>query len=138
MKARIAIVGDFDPRNPTHLATNEAIQHAARSLNESVESEWLATEASEHADFNAYHGFWIAPGSPYKSHFGALRAIRYAREEKVPLFGTCAAFSISFSSSLVMSWGSPMRRMQRVIPLLRGSSFPSWPVHSSDVVLRLN
>lgn len=92
MNARIAIVGDFDPRNPTHLATNEAIQHGARSLNESVESEWLATEASEHADFNAYHGFWIAPGSPYKSLFGALRAIRYAREEKVPLFGTCGGF----------------------------------------------
>ena len=92
MEAQIAIVGDFDPRNPTHLATNEAIQHAAQSLNESPESEWLPTDTAEHADLSGYHGFWIAPGSPYKSLSGVLRAIRCAREEEVPLLGTCGGF----------------------------------------------
>ena len=89
MKAQIAIIGDFDPQNPTHLATNDAIQHAGGSLKESAEFEWLFTDAAEHADLSRYHWFWIAPGSPYKSLSGALRAIRYAREGKVPLLGAC-------------------------------------------------
>jgi CTP synthase (UTP-ammonia lyase) len=92
MKAQIAIIGDFDPHNPTHLATNEAIQHAAVWLKESPEFGWLPTSAAEHADLSGYHGFWIAPGSPYQSLSGALRAIRYAREVKVPLLGTCGGF----------------------------------------------
>jgi CTP synthase (UTP-ammonia lyase) len=90
MKAQIAIVGEFDPQSPTHLATNESIQHTAQSLNESP--EWLPTDVAENADLSAFHGFWIAPGSPYKSLSGALRVIRYAREQKVPLFGTCGGF----------------------------------------------
>jgi CTP synthase (UTP-ammonia lyase) len=88
MKAQIAIVGEFDPQNPTHLTTNEAIRHAAQSLNQSPGFEWLPTDVSESADLSGFHGFWIAPGSPYKSLSGALRAIWYAREEKLPLFGT--------------------------------------------------
>lgn len=92
MKAQIAIIGDFDPQNPTHLATNEAIQHAAQSLNESPKFEWLPTDTAEHVGLSRYRGFWIAPGSPYKSLAGALRAIRHAREEKAPLFGTCGGF----------------------------------------------
>jgi CTP synthase (UTP-ammonia lyase) len=92
MKAQIGIVGDFDPQKPIHLATSEAIQHAAQSLNESSEFEWLPTDAAEQANLSAYHGFWMAPGSPYRSLSGALRTIRYAREEKVPLLGTCGGF----------------------------------------------
>jgi CTP synthase (UTP-ammonia lyase) len=34
----------------------------------------------------------VAPGSPYRSIDGALRAIRYARESRRPLLGTCGGF----------------------------------------------
>src|SRR4029079_14164917 len=39
-----------------------------------------------------YAGLLIAPGSPYRSMAGALAAIRYAREQGVPLLGTCGGF----------------------------------------------
>jgi CTP synthase (UTP-ammonia lyase) len=35
---------------------------------------------------------WCAPGSPYENTEGALEAIRYAREEGKPFFGTCGGF----------------------------------------------
>ena len=34
-------------------------------------------------------GFWIAPGSPYKSMSGALNLIQKTRENKILTFGTC-------------------------------------------------
>jgi len=36
----------------------------------------------------SFDGFWIAPGSPYRSLDGALRAIRWARERDWPLVAT--------------------------------------------------
>lgn len=39
-----------------------------------------------------YDAFWCAPGSPYRSLTGALDAIRFAREERVPFIGTCGGF----------------------------------------------
>ena len=38
------------------------------------------------------HALWCVPGSPYRSMQGALTAIRYARENKLPFLGTCGGF----------------------------------------------
>jgi CTP synthase (UTP-ammonia lyase) len=40
----------------------------------------------------ATDAIWGAPGSPFASADGMLRAIRYAREHDVPYLGTCAGF----------------------------------------------
>jgi CTP synthase (UTP-ammonia lyase) len=87
-KKRIGIIGDYNPDNPTHVATNEGIQHAAEVLGEcSFESSWLATDQPQ--EFNEYQGLLCSPGSPYKSLEGALHGIQYAREQKIPFLGTC-------------------------------------------------
>jgi CTP synthase (UTP-ammonia lyase) len=85
MPRRVAIVGDFDPKNKTHLATNDALAHVGLGF------EWVPTETigDDPAPLlRSYAGVWIAPASPYRSMDGALRAIRYARERGVPLVGT--------------------------------------------------
>ena len=85
MSALIGIVGDFNPKNPTHRFTNEALDHVRLPF------EWVPTDAIEDEPekrLAAYHGIWIAPASPYRSMDGALSAIRYARERGVPLVGT--------------------------------------------------
>ena len=58
-----------------------------------MQFEWLATEQI-HADTRCitFDGFWCVPGSPYKSETGALRAIRFAREQQRPFLGTCGGF----------------------------------------------
>jgi CTP synthase (UTP-ammonia lyase) len=89
---RIAIVGDFNPSFPPHPATGEALSHAAAALGLSVEAEWLPTGSigpPAEKKLAEYAGLWIAPGSPYQNLAGALRAIRFARENDVPLLGTC-------------------------------------------------
>jgi CTP synthase (UTP-ammonia lyase) len=84
MSGAIGVVGDFNPKNPTHVFTNSALGHMG------LEFEWVPTEAIDEAarQLAAYRGIWIAPASPYRSMDGALAAIRYARERGVPLVGT--------------------------------------------------
>ena len=84
-KPRIAVVGDYDPGNRTHLMTDEALGHVGCAF------EWVATEdcAGTAAERLAgFGGVFIAPASPYRSMEGALDAIRLAREQDVPLVGT--------------------------------------------------
>src|SRR6266699_1724699 len=96
MPTRLAIVADFDPRSPTHAATNDAIKQSAARSNLAIEPKWI--ETTELAEFESvkrlaeFSGIWIGPGSPYRRMEGALAAIRFAREQAVPLLGTCGGF----------------------------------------------
>lgn len=91
----IAIIGEFDKNFRPHVATNEAIEHSRKLLNIEFESEWVSTEYVE-TNFDLvldkYQGFWIAPGSPYKSMKGAVDLIEYARNNHIPTLGTCGGF----------------------------------------------
>jgi CTP synthase (UTP-ammonia lyase) len=88
--SRLAIIGDRDPANQTHLFTENALTQIARN----VSVDWVPTVELETDDnrLSNYSGLLIAPGSPYRSMEGALRAIRFARENDVPLLGTCGGF----------------------------------------------
>ena len=83
-RRHIAVVGDFNPSNPTHQLTNAALEHVG------LDFTWVPTDSSGDWEerLTAYDGVWIAPASPYRSMEGALAAVRYARERGVPLVGT--------------------------------------------------
>ena len=89
---RVGIIGDFAPQRRSHLATNEALGHAAHALSLTVDPAWLPTESLDHADCEAtlkqFDVLWCAPASPYKSMRGALKAIQWAREKDWPFLGT--------------------------------------------------
>ncbi|MDR8409817.1 hypothetical protein MTP10_13855 [Nonomuraea sp. 3-1Str] len=88
---RVAVIGDRDPAFPLHLATDDALRHAAAHLGIAVDVRWLATEPLESnlAEVKAADVLWCAPGSPYRSLLGALAALRHGREHGVPTLGTC-------------------------------------------------
>lgn len=58
------------------------------------EYEWISTDrvSTDSSCLKKLSGIWSAPGSPFISLNGALRAIQYARENNVPHLGTCAGF----------------------------------------------
>jgi CTP synthase (UTP-ammonia lyase) len=95
-RVRIGIIGDFRPANPSHLATNEAIRHAASAAGAEAVIYWTPTSslAGEGAAAQlALHDAIVAsPGSPYASFEGALAGIRYARANGKPFLGTCGGF----------------------------------------------
>jgi CTP synthase (UTP-ammonia lyase) len=86
MTSPVGIVGDFDALNHTHQATNAGLGHAG------ITFEWVPTTEVRpdrpEERLARYRGIFIAPASPYRSMEGALAAIRFARERRVPLVGT--------------------------------------------------
>ena len=102
MLLKIGIIGDFNPANPTHVATNSGIQHAADALGEPIEAVWLPTDQPH--ELTKYQGLLGSPGSPYRSLEGALAGIRFARENQIPFIGTCGGFQhlvIEFARNVV-------------------------------------
>ncbi|HEY1202350.1 MAG TPA: hypothetical protein VGE79_15280 [Niastella sp.] len=92
---KLGIMGDFDASNPTHIANNEALDHAAKQFAKPFQYEWVATERigpEFDTIISSYNGFLIAPGSPYKSMTGVLKIIEYARTHQIPTLGTCGGF----------------------------------------------
>ena len=92
------MIGDLQPGNATHDAIAPAVAHADAARGPTTAGPSSSGSApSEARDLplaalDRHAGFWIAPGSPYRSMDGALRVIRYAREADRPLLGTCAGF----------------------------------------------
>jgi CTP synthase (UTP-ammonia lyase) len=90
--ATVGIIGDFNSESETHRATNEALQHAAQALAIPLTVAWFPTMDLSHGAVEdilaSCDALWAAPGSPYASMDGALRGIRFAREQGWPFFGT--------------------------------------------------
>lgn len=90
---RIALIGDYDPHVTAHQAIPVALGMAAEQANTDVQFQWLATDCiSADASLADFDGFWCVPASPYRDMDGALRAIRFAREQQRPFLGTCGGF----------------------------------------------
>jgi CTP synthase (UTP-ammonia lyase) len=89
---RIGIVADYDPKNKYHVVSEQSITHAGAVLGIAAECRWLDTDSLDDAsaelrlaDFDA---IWCGTSSPYRGMEGALRAIRFARENGRPFIGT--------------------------------------------------
>ncbi len=89
---KVGIIGDFDPHRLSHLATNDALSHAATALSVALTCSWLPTQSLDAEGSEALlqpcDALWCAPASPYNSMNGALRAIRFTREQGWPFIGT--------------------------------------------------
>jgi CTP synthase (UTP-ammonia lyase) len=89
---KVGIIGDYDPNFRSHIATTQALGHAAAALSLLLDSSWLPTQSLANGfvetTLEQFDALWCAPGSPYKSMNGALRAIQFAREKGWPFIGT--------------------------------------------------
>ncbi len=89
---RIGIVADYNPKNKYHLATEQSVAHAAEALGIEVQCQWLDTHSLDNASAEKRlansDAIWCGTSSPYRSMEGALKAIRFARENGWPFFGT--------------------------------------------------
>ena len=90
------LIGDQNPQVTAHRAIPIALQLAAEQLDVKITPRWLPTpditsfiKDNRIGDFDA---FWCVPASPYQDTEGALSAIRFARENSIPMLGTCGGF----------------------------------------------
>jgi CTP synthase (UTP-ammonia lyase) len=89
---RIGIVADYNPKNKYHVATEQSVDHAAKALGITAESVWMDTDTldndSAETRLAECDAIWAGTSSPYRSMEGALRAIKFAREQRWPFIGT--------------------------------------------------
>ncbi len=93
MKTKVALVGDYDASVTAHQAIPLAIKMSAQDLGMNVETTWLGTDTINNKNqFQEFQAIWCVPASPYRNMDGALLAIQYARQNKLPFLGTCGGF----------------------------------------------
>jgi CTP synthase (UTP-ammonia lyase) len=91
----IGLIGDYSSSVPAHVAIPQALDLAAGALGCAARAQWLPTEQLDAGLFDRlaeFDALWCVPASPYASMDGALRGIRFAREQGVPFLGTCGGF----------------------------------------------
>lgn len=90
MTPRIALVGDRSPTVRSHTRLPLILDALREREGLPLDAYWIRTD--EVGDLGGFDGVWILPGSPYRSEQGAITAARTARENGIPLLGTCAGF----------------------------------------------
>jgi CTP synthase len=89
----IAIVGKYVEYEDSYKSLNEALVHGGLANGVKVDLKWV--ESEELTDENCaeklgrFHGILVPGGFGKRGIEGMLKAIRYARESKIPYFGIC-------------------------------------------------
>ena len=78
----IAALGDRNPEYLTHREIDATIALAPQI-------RWLDTTD---ARIDGFDGLWVVPGTPYRDEAAVMEAIRFARENGMPILGTCGGF----------------------------------------------
>jgi CTP synthase (UTP-ammonia lyase) len=93
---RIAIIGDYNFAYHSHNATNQALQHAEKVLDQPINYYWLnERECTENPTsfYESYDGIIIAPG-PYQQPFYFNSIIKNLIDKDIPVLGTGECFKI--------------------------------------------
>jgi CTP synthase len=91
----IGIVGKYVEYEDSYKSLKEALVHGALAHNLKLQVNWIEAEGLESGDraceeqLQNYDGLLVPGGFGKRGIEGMLRAIRFARENKVPYFGIC-------------------------------------------------
>jgi len=92
-EVNIGFVGKYVEFGDSYKSLNEALTHGGIANNVKVRIVYIDAEELEeegyHGDLAKVDGILVGPGFGSRGVEGKLRAIRYARERRIPFFGIC-------------------------------------------------
>ncbi len=98
-KIKIALVGKFVELRDAYISVSEALTHAGIHNNVKVEIDWIQSrdinEGNVKDALKSAKGILIPGGFGEEGMEGKIAAIKYARENKVPLFGICLGMHLA-------------------------------------------
>jgi CTP synthase len=95
---RIALVGKYVELKDAYISINEALYHSGIAHDARVEIKRVDSETVEDSGVSILHGvdgILVAPGFGSRGVKGKLRAIQYAREQKIPFLGICFGMQLA-------------------------------------------
>ncbi|MBV9494598.1 MAG: CTP synthase [Acidobacteria bacterium] len=107
-EVRIGFVGKYVEFGDSYKSLNEALTHGGIANNVKVRIVYIDSESLEeegyHGELTSVDGILVGPGFGARGVEGKLRAIRYARERRIPYFGICLGMqcaTIEFARNVV-------------------------------------
>ncbi len=101
-KVHVAVVGKYGQLGDAYLSLKEALKHGGYSNNLGVNYDFIDSEELEELDdegfakrFENIGGILVPGGFGQRGTGGKLRAIKYARENKIPYFGICLGMQLA-------------------------------------------
>jgi len=96
----IAVVGKYVKLQDSYKSLNEAIVHGGIANNARinihyVDSEDLEKDEDPSIQFQGVHGILVPGGFGDRGIEGKIKAIQYARENKIPYFGLCLGMQLA-------------------------------------------
>ncbi len=94
-KVKIAVVGKYVELPDAYISVTEALHHAGIANDSAVKIQWVNAEHIESGDvdlsevFVGCKGILVPGGFGDRGIEGKIRAIRYARENRIPFLGLC-------------------------------------------------
>jgi CTP synthase len=92
---RIAMVGKYVALQDAYMSVSESLRHAGIANDAAIHIKWVNAEEIEspstnlEAYFGDVDGILVPGGFGDRGIEGKIKAIRYARENKIPFFGLC-------------------------------------------------
>jgi CTP synthase len=97
-RLRVALVGKYVELHDAYLSVREALEHAALALGVEVDIAWIQSSDLEKDRgwdlVRQTDGILVPGGFGSRGTEGKIRAIRYARENKVPSLGLCLGMQL--------------------------------------------
>src|ERR1700733_8007442 len=92
-EVRMAVVGKYMQVKDSYKSLSEALTHGGIANNVKVHMDWIDSEIFERDDAATFlehvHGILVPGGFGERGTEGKMRAVKFARERKVPFFGIC-------------------------------------------------
>ena len=87
--AKVAICGKYTDMDDSYASVEEALRHSSAELGGSVEIEYVSSESLEGSELEKFDGVIIPGGFGSRGVEGKIDAIRYCRENDIPILGLC-------------------------------------------------
>lgn len=91
----IALVGKYTDLADSYVSYEEALTHAGATLDAGVHIRWVDADVFDKATLDGVDGILVPVGFGPRGSEGKIKAISYAREQRVPYLGICYGFQMA-------------------------------------------
>ncbi len=92
---RVALVGKYTALKDSYVSYVEALTHAGARHRARVEIQWIEADEFHEGRLEDVDGLIVPVGFGHRGAEGKIRAIRCARERKLPFLGICYGFQLA-------------------------------------------